>query len=127
LKVFENEDVDPSRWEVTDMRGIKRAGRSRGKVLGHRFGVGNDVLLGYRDARYNIYLPAYRWVLENRLAAEVKRLRDEMAGRPVVLLDYETNGDVEDLSHPLSHASLIRYYLEGNWPVAVGSGPRRQA
>jgi hypothetical protein len=28
-------------------------------VLGHRFGVGSDVLLGYRDARYQIYLPAY--------------------------------------------------------------------
>ena len=55
------------------MRGIKRAGAKRGKVLGHRFGVGSDVLLGYRDARHRIYLPAYRWVLENRLAAGVGR------------------------------------------------------
>ena len=27
---------------------------------GHRVGVGSDVLLGYREARYRIYLPAYR-------------------------------------------------------------------
>jgi hypothetical protein len=60
-------------------------------------------------------LPAYRWVLENRLAEEVKRLRDEMGGRPVVLLDYETNGDVEDLSSPLSHAALVKRHLEGKW------------
>ena len=117
LKVFENEDIDPSRWEVTDMRGIKRAGRKRGKVLGHRFGVGSDVLLGYRDARYRIYLPAYRWVVENRLAEEVKRLRDQVADRPVVLLDYETNGDVEDLSRPLSHAALVRFFLQEKWPT----------
>jgi O-acetyl-ADP-ribose deacetylase (regulator of RNase III) len=116
LKVFEHEDIDPSRWQVTDMKGIKRAGRTRGLVLGHRFVVGSGVLLGDRDARYHIYLPAYRWVLENRLAAEVARLRDEAAARTVVLLDYETNGDVEDLSRPLSHAALIKYYLEGKWP-----------
>ena len=85
---------------------------------GHRVGVGSDVLLGYREARYRIYLPAYRWVLESRLAEQVRRLRDEMAARPVVLLDYETNGDVEDLSRPLSHAALIVRYLEGKWPTA---------
>jgi O-acetyl-ADP-ribose deacetylase (regulator of RNase III) len=123
LKVFENEDIDPTRWMVTDMTGIKRAGRTRGRVLGHRFGVGSDVLLGYRDARYNIYLPVYRWVLENRLAAEVDRLRDEAAARTVVLLDYETNGDVEDLARPLSHAALIKHCLEGKWPTAEAAGP----
>jgi len=119
LKVFEREDVDPSRWQIKDMRGIKRAGRARGRVRGHRFGVGSGVLLGYRDARYHIYLPAYRWVLENRLAAEVKRLREAAARGPVVLLDYETNGDVEDLSRPLSHAALVKHYLEGKWPATV--------
>jgi hypothetical protein len=102
-----------------------RAGKKLGKVLGHRFGVGNDVLLGYRDARFRIYLPAFRWVLENRLADEVGRLRHELTTRPVVLLDYETNGDVEDLSRSLSHAALLKYHLEGTWPAgasADGSG-----
>lgn len=119
LKVFENEDIDSSRWQISDMKGIKRAGRTRGQVRGHRFGVGSDVLLGYLDARYLIYLPAYRWVLENRLAAEVERLRGEMAARTLVLLDYETSGDVEDLSQPLSHAALVKLHLEGRWPSAA--------
>ena len=122
LKVFEHEGIDPSRWEVAGMKGLKRpAGGKRGKVLGHRFGVGGDVLLAYRDARYRIYLPAYRWVLENRLAAEVNRLRDEAAAGAVVLLDFETNGDVEDLSSPLSHAALVKLHLEGEWPFAGAS------
>jgi hypothetical protein len=118
LKVFEHEDIDPSRWEVADMKNIKRAGRKRGKVLGHRFGAGSDVLLGYREARHRLYLPAYRWVLDNRLAEEVARLRSEMTGRTVVLLDYETNPDIEGLSRPLSHAALVKLYLEGSWPSA---------
>jgi hypothetical protein len=119
LKVFEHEDIDPSRWKITTMRGIKRTGRPRG----HRFGVGSDVLLGYRDARHKIYLPAYRYVLENRLAAEVARLQEAMAARPLVLLDYETNGDVEDLASPLSHAALVKHYLEGKWPANTDGQP----
>jgi hypothetical protein len=116
LKVFEKEDIDPSKWRITTMRGIKRSGRSRGAVRGHRHGVGSDVLLGYRDARYRIYLPAYRWVLENRLVAEVEQLREHARERTVVLLDYETNGDVDDLSSPLSHAALVKWFVEGSWP-----------
>jgi hypothetical protein len=117
LKVFEREDVDPSKWAVTTMAGIKRSGKSRGAVRGHRFGVGSDVLLGYRDARVRIYLPAYRWVLENRLRPLVDELKGHMAGRTLVLLDYETNGDIDDLSSPLSHAALVRMHLEGTWPA----------
>lgn len=116
LKVFEREDIDPSKWAITTMSGIKRAGKSRGAVRGHRFGVGSEVLLGYRDARFRIYLPAYLWVLENHLGVEVKGLRRLAAAGPLVLLDYETNCDVEDLSSPLSHAGLVKCYLEGNWP-----------
>jgi hypothetical protein len=67
-------------------------------------------------------LPAYRWVLGNRLAEEVKRLRDEMDGWPIVLLDYERNGDAEDLSRPLSHAALVKLHLEGKWSSTGASG-----
>ena len=120
LKLFEREDIDPAKWRVTTLRGIKRAGRSRGAVRGHRFGVGSAVLLGYRDARYRIYLPAYRWVLETCLTAEVEQLRALSTDRTVVLLDYETNADVDDLSAPLSHAALVKRFLDGDWPGPAG-------
>lgn len=127
LKVFEREDIDPRKWAITDMAGIKRGGKARGAVLGHRFGVGSDTLLGYREARFRIYLPAYRWVLEHRLASEVEQLRRLAADGPLVLLDYETNADVNDVSSPLSHAALIMDHLQGSWPtapVADGADPR---
>lgn len=115
LKVFEQEDIDPSKWAITDMAGIKRGGKSRGAVLGHRFGAASDELLNYRTARIKIYLPAYRWVLDNRLKAELAKLKKLVKGG-LVLLDYETNGDVDNLSKPLSHASLIKRLLEDSWP-----------
>jgi hypothetical protein len=117
LKVFEKQDIDPPRWLVTNMRGIKRGGKSRGRVLGHRFGVGSNVLLGYGQARLQIYVPAYKWVLENRLSAQVASLRAESTSKTLVLLDYETNCDIDDLTGPLSHASLVKRYLEGTWPA----------
>lgn len=118
LKVFEREDIDPSKWAITDMAGIKRGGTRRGAVLGHRFGMGTDILLDYRDARHRVYLPAYRWVLEHRLAAEVAELARRSAAGPVVLLDYETNADADDLSAPLSHAALVARFVAGDWPAA---------
>ena len=75
LKAFEREDIDPRKWGVTSMAAIKRGGKSRGPVRGHRFGVGSETLLGYRDARHRVYLPAYLWVLVHRLHSEVEQLR----------------------------------------------------
>ena len=116
LKVFEHEDIDTSKLAIINMRGIKRSVRSRGRVLGHRYGVGSEELLTYLDARYRIYLPTYCWVLDNCLVNELEHLKKELACNDIVLLDYETNADVTDLSKPLSHASLVACCLRGEWP-----------
>jgi hypothetical protein len=36
LKVFEHSDVDPSKFLITQMKGLKRSARTYGQVLGHR-------------------------------------------------------------------------------------------
>lgn len=114
LKVFEKADVAPATLQIATMKGIKRTVRTLGKVLGHRAGVAGDRLLLYAEARQGIYIPTYRWVLEHRLTTEVAALRKlGEGGRTVLLLDYETNCDVEDLSRPLSHASLVAQFLDG--------------
>ena len=82
------------------MKGIKRSTRSRGRVLGHQFGLTSDTLLNYLDARIQIYLPTYRWVLDNRLQDELAQLRTILKTQPVVLLDYETNASIDNLSKP---------------------------
>lgn len=117
LKVFESADVDPSKLHVTSMKGLKRTVRRFGSVLGHRRGFDGDTLLGYVEARRAIYLPVYLWVLEQRLKAEVAELRDMSSKDTVVLLDYETNTDVDDPRRPLSHAGLVAAHVEERWPA----------
>lgn len=116
LKVFERMDVDPSKFAITTMRGIKRSSRSYGSVLGHRAGIAGDSLLPYVQARREIYLPSYHWVLQHRLEDLLTTISNLEREKPVILLDYETNCEIEDISRPLSHAGLIKRYLEGRWP-----------
>lgn len=107
LKVFERSDVDPTRFDVKSMKGLKRTTRAFGRVLGHRNGVDGKELLPYLEARRAIYVPSYRWVLESCVNDLVIELRDLARERDVVLLDYETNSDIQDLARPLSHAALV--------------------
>jgi hypothetical protein len=117
LKVFERADVDPARFAITTMRGIKRSARQHGRVLGHRAGVSGDRLLPYAEARRAIYLPTYRWVLDRKVEDVVAELRRLARDHPVVLLDYETNANMDDPTHPLSHAALGKAYVEDAWPA----------
>ncbi|MFH8387741.1 DUF6939 family protein [Kitasatospora sp. NPDC018058] len=119
LKVFQDSDVDPAKLGVTTMKGLKRTVRRYGPVQGHRTGLDGDRLLPYETARRRIYLPAYRWMLEHRVADLVEQLRNK---DDVVLLDYTTNGDVTDPASPLSHAALIQLHIEGRWPGEGDSG-----
>jgi len=116
LKVFEGADVDVEMFKNDTMKNIKRTVRRFGKPLGHRKGVNGKELLGYIEARKQIYIPTYRWVLENRVAHIIDRLREASKTRTIVLLDYDTNSDVENPQKPLSHASLVKAYAEGLYP-----------
>ncbi len=116
LKVFETTDVDASKLIISNMKGIKRSTRKYGKVLGHRVGLTGNKLLSYQEARWQIYLPSYKWVLDNCVQDLINELQKLVAEKTVVLLDYETNCEINNLSRPLSHAALIKLYLEGNWP-----------
>ncbi|WP_433518642.1 DUF6939 family protein [Nonomuraea sp. CA-143628] len=104
LKVFTTEQEDFTKLDITTMKGIKRTVRRLGPPLGHRL---DGRLLGYEEARRVLYLPTYHWVLNHRTSELIDELREMSSHRTVVLLDYTTNGDIGDLSTPLSHAALI--------------------
>lgn len=116
LKVFEGADVDTSLFQNDTMRGLKRTVRRFGKPLGHRKGINGTELLGYIEARKQIYIPTYKWVLENKAIWIIEKLREASKTKTIVLLDYDTNADVENTKKPLSHASLIKAYVEGIYP-----------
>lgn len=119
LKVFEHEDVDTSLFSNDTMRGLKRTVRRFGKPLGHRKGVHGTELLGYIEARKQIYIPTYKWVLENKVKNIIDRLREASKTKVIILLDYNTNGDVDDPHKPISHASLVKAYAEGIYPYGT--------
>ena len=83
-------------------------------------------LLGYLEARKQIYIPAYRWVLENKVYGIIEKLRLASKTKTIILLDYDTNSDVENLKKPLSHASLIKAYVEGIYPYEDAKGLETQ-
>lgn len=120
LKVFEKEDIDPKMFLNDKMKNIKRTVRKFGKPLGHRKGTVGTELLDYIQARIQIYLPAYLWVLENKVQYIIERLREASKEQDIVLLDYETNDDVLNSRKPLSHAYLVKAYVEGNYPTEEG-------
>lgn len=116
LKVFESADVDADIFRNDTMKNIKRTVRRFGKPLGHRKGVNGTELLGYIEARKQIYIPTYRWMLEHKVPNIIRRLKEASKTKTIVLLDYNTNCDVDDPKKPLSHAFLIKAYVEGLYP-----------
>ena len=121
LKVFNTVDIDTSCFRNDTMKNLKRTVRVNGPCRGHRKGVHGTELLGYLEARKLIYLPSYKWVLDHKVGHLIDRLRMLSKSGTLILLDYETNPDVLDPASPLSHAGLIKAYIEGTYPVFDGA------
>jgi hypothetical protein len=115
LKVFEHADIETGKFRITSMKSLKRSARVYGAVRGHRKGVEGQELLAYVPARRLLYLPTYHWVLEHCLQDQLAELSQLAQDKTVILLDYETNEDIDAVSKPLSHAGLIKRYLEDRW------------
>lgn len=113
LKVFEHYGIDVQMFRNATMKNIKRTVRRFGKPLGHRKGIASTELLSYIDARMLIYVPAYKWMLENKAQEQVQKIREWSENKTVILLDYNTNEDIADPSTPLSHAAMVKAYIEG--------------
>jgi hypothetical protein len=112
LKKFENGGTDYRKFYIRNMKNIKRSCRKYGHLLGHDYTDGtNELILDYCEARKRIYLPAYTWVLKNKLRVKLFNMLETYGDR-IVLLDYTTNEDINDISTPLSHASIIKAFLK---------------
>mgnify|MGYP006928566831 CR=1 FL=1 len=118
LKVFENCGVDKETFHNATMKNLKRTVRKYGPPRGHQKGLYSNELLDYFQARILIYLPTYEWMLENvdSVISLVKRISQRAKEKDLVFLDYNTNYDYKDTSSPLSHAGLLKLYIEGKYP-----------
>lgn len=121
LKVFENADVDFNTFNNDTMQNLKRTVRKYGIPKGHRKGAYGKELLGYFEARMLIYLPTYKWVLDNvpEVHHVVEKIKAQSKIQDIVLLDYNTNIEFRDISKPMSHAGLVKLYIEGKYPKGI--------
>lgn len=118
LKVFEGADIDKQMFRNDTMKNIKRTVRKFGRPLGHRYGVYSQTILNYADARRYIYIPSYKFVLDNvpEVHRIIEKIREKAKESDIVLLDYNLNPDNRDITKPLSHAELVKMYIEGHYP-----------
>ena len=118
LKVFEGADIDIQMFRNDTMKNIKRTVRKFGRPLGHRFGVFSQTILNYADARRYIYIPSYKDVLDNvpEVHRIIEKIKEKAKESDIVLLDYNLNPDNRDITKPLSHAELVKMYIEGRYP-----------
>jgi len=115
LKVFKNYGIDIATFNIKNMKGIKRTARKYGEITGHQKGINSKEILNYLDAKKYIYIPTYKWVLENKLQEEIKELRKILVKNNLVFLDYNVNMELYNYK-PLSHAFLVKLYLENRYP-----------
>ncbi|CAI2767603.1 DUF6939 family protein [Flavobacterium collinsii] len=87
LKVFENYGIDESKFLIKNMKNLKRTTRKFGIVLGHQKGINSSELLDYYNARLNIYVPSYEYVLKKYLNDFVEELKIISSTKSLVLLD----------------------------------------
>lgn len=113
LKIFEYEDIDTSLFTKENAKELNRSSSKLGKMLGHRFGINGLEVLNYADARRRIFIRSYRWVLDYKVQDIIKQLRDATKSQTIVLLDNHVNCDIYNYNEPLSHAYLVKAYVEG--------------
>lgn len=118
LKVFENCGIDMDLFKNDTMKNIKRTVRKYGKPLGHQFGVFSKELLNYEDAKRLIYIPTYKYVLDNipTVHSLAIKLKERATNEDIILLDYNINPNNAELHKPLSHAELLKMYIEDRYP-----------
>jgi hypothetical protein len=119
LKVFNNEGIDISCFSNKSMSNLKRTIKKFGVPLGHKKGIEGRDLFDYLTARKLIYVPTYYWMLENKATEEIEKLCNIVLSNDIVFLDFDTNSDIENLNKPLSHASLIKKFIELKHPQII--------
>ena len=94
------------------MKGIKRSIRVNGPIVGHQKGMFNNEVLDYLAARKLIFVATYNWVLDNKLQDLLSTLIKMAKEKDLVFLDYNVNEDISSVKKPLSHAALVKQYIE---------------
>jgi hypothetical protein len=112
FKVFEGRGIDKKYFNKNMMEEVDREVKYGCRCKGFRNGLKGAKLMNEVDARKEILIPAYNWMLENRCGKLVEVLKKISKERTLILLDYSENGDIENVSMPFSCATLLKKKIE---------------
>lgn len=103
--------------EVWQILCVNKGTSGDSKEVLFRKGIGINEYYTYEEARREILLPTYRWMLENKAFDIICKLREyNEKGGTIVFIDKTSNTDIADVSQPLSFAFLLKAYIECTFP-----------
>ena len=68
------------------------------------------------EARREIFIPLYCWMLENKVYNAVEYLRKHALTKDIVIIDKTVNSNINNIDESLSSAFLLKSYIEGKDP-----------
>ena len=89
---FEYCGIDFDTFKNGTMKNLKRTVRKYGLPKGHQKGIYSSELLDYFQARIQIYLPTYKWMLDNISPVKnlIARISERAKTHDLVFWDYNT-------------------------------------
>jgi hypothetical protein len=111
LKTFKDgSGIDASKFRAKSTGKIMRTKRTHGEIAAFKYG--DQAIYDEVAARRHIYVPTYRWMLDNIVRSELLMLAEQaMLGKKIVLVDMSISHDIEDLDKRFSHAVMIRAWV----------------
>lgn len=116
LKIFEFYNIDISKFQEKNFAKIKRPVKNMGQPIAIKKGIHGHDSFDLITARKEIYIKSYEWVLNNKVHDLIILLKNKSEKNDIVLLDNETNDNIENTSRPLSHAALVKNYITCKFP-----------
>ncbi len=110
----------------TDKSYFRGKGRQRpGVPKGHQYG---KQIIGYEEARKKIFVPTYRWMVQNR--CDLNTLEEvyarAMEDMPQFFFDVDTNGNIGVQSSALAHSSVLVEIINAELQRRVREEPLRE-
>lgn len=103
-------------WQELCIKKNSNLNKSGYKNIMFRKGLNINEYWSYTEARREIFIPLYCWMLENKAFNIVEYLRKRTLKSTIVIIDKSTNCNIDNIDEPLSCAFLLKAYIEGTEP-----------
>lgn len=102
-------------WQKLCVKGEDDSYGIKGEIK-FRKGLNINDYWTYAEARQEIFIPLYCWVLENKAFGIIEWIREQSKRYAIIIIDKSINCDIKNVDKPLSCAFLLKAYIEGNKP-----------